>query len=47
MKKKRVAITGLGLVTVKRVLSDYGAKIVVASKPGKGSTFTVTFPKTA
>ena len=38
--------TGLGLVTVKRVLSDYGAKIAVASKPGKGSTFTVTFPKT-
>jgi two-component system, OmpR family, phosphate regulon sensor histidine kinase PhoR len=37
--------TGLGLVTVKRVLSDYGAKIAVASKPGKGSTFTVTFPK--
>jgi two-component system, OmpR family, phosphate regulon sensor histidine kinase PhoR len=39
--------TGLGLTTVKRVLSDYGAKIAVASKPGKGSTFTVTFPKAA
>jgi signal transduction histidine kinase len=37
--------TGLGLVTVKRVLADYGAKIAVASKPGKGTTFTVTFPK--
>ncbi|MCX7031142.1 MAG: ATP-binding protein [Spirochaetes bacterium] len=37
--------TGLGLVTVKRVLSDYGAKIAFSSKPGKGSTFTVTFPK--
>jgi signal transduction histidine kinase len=37
--------TGLGLVTVKRVLEDYGAKIAVASKPGRGSTFTVTFPK--
>jgi two-component system phosphate regulon sensor histidine kinase PhoR len=37
--------TGLGLVTVKRVLADYGAKIDVSSKPGKGSTFTVTFPK--
>jgi two-component system phosphate regulon sensor histidine kinase PhoR len=37
--------TGLGLTTVKRVLSDYGAKIAVVSKPGKGSTFTVTFPK--
>jgi signal transduction histidine kinase len=37
--------TGLGLVTVKRVLGDYGAKIAVASKPGKGTTFTVTFPK--
>jgi two-component system phosphate regulon sensor histidine kinase PhoR len=37
--------TGLGLVTVKRVLADYGAKIAVASKPGKGTTFSVTFPK--
>lgn len=37
--------TGLGLVTVKRVADDYGAKIDVSSKPGKGSTFTVTFPK--
>jgi signal transduction histidine kinase len=32
-------------VTVKRVLDDYGAKITVASKPGKGTTFTVRFPK--
>jgi two-component system phosphate regulon sensor histidine kinase PhoR len=37
--------TGLGLVTVKRVADDYGATIAVASRPGKGSTFTVTFPK--
>jgi two-component system phosphate regulon sensor histidine kinase PhoR len=37
--------TGLGLVTVKRVAEDYGARIEVASKPGRGSTFTVTFPK--
>jgi signal transduction histidine kinase len=27
------------------VLADYGAKIAVASKPGKGTTFSVTFPK--
>jgi two-component system phosphate regulon sensor histidine kinase PhoR len=37
--------TGLGLVTVKRVLDDYGARIAVDSKPGRGTTFTVTFPK--
>jgi signal transduction histidine kinase len=36
--------TGLGLATVKRVLSEYNARISVESHPDRGSTFTVFFP---
>jgi two-component system phosphate regulon sensor histidine kinase PhoR len=36
--------TGLGLAIVKRIADDHGASILLDSKPGKGSTFTVTFP---
>jgi two-component system phosphate regulon sensor histidine kinase PhoR len=44
-KTSGIAGTGLGLSTVKRVLSEYNAQISVSSKPGAGSTFTVSFPK--
>jgi hypothetical protein len=44
-KTSGIAGTGLGLATVKRVLSEYNASISVSSKPDAGSTFTVTFPK--
>jgi len=40
-----VSGTGLGLATVKRVLSEYNGKISVQSQPDRGSTFTVTFPQ--
>ena len=39
--------TGLGLAIVKHVLLRHGASLAIASQPGEGSTFTVTFPSPA
>ncbi len=36
--------TGLGLAIVHRIVTDYGGQIDVRSRPGKGTTFRVTFP---
>lgn len=36
--------TGLGLATVYGIVTRYGGWLTVASRPGKGSTFTVTLP---
>jgi nitrogen fixation/metabolism regulation signal transduction histidine kinase len=35
--------TGLGLAIVQSVISDHGARISVASKPGEGTTFRIEF----
>jgi two-component system phosphate regulon sensor histidine kinase PhoR len=39
--------TGLGLAIVKHVLLRHGAQLDIESEPGRGSTFTVTFPARA
>jgi signal transduction histidine kinase len=36
--------TGLGLAIAKDLVTRFGGHIAVQSKPGQGTTFTVTFP---
>ncbi len=43
-KTSGISGTGLGLATVKRVLSEYNGHISVDSTPDVGTTFTVLFP---
>ena len=42
---ERIKGSGLGLYIVKLLMTTMGGKIMVASDPGQGSTFTVSFPK--
>ena len=37
--------TGLGLTIVKRVADFHGGKVACASEEGRGTTFTLTFPR--
>lgn len=38
--------TGLGLATVRQLMEHFGGSIDVESKPGRGTIFTLTFPRT-
>ena len=44
-RSKKVNGTGLGLSIVKHIVICHNASINVESKPGEGTTFTVTFPQ--
>jgi two-component system phosphate regulon sensor histidine kinase PhoR len=37
--------TGLGLAIVKHIANRHQAQLLIESTPGKGSTFTLRFPK--
>jgi PAS domain S-box-containing protein len=37
--------SGLGLPICKRIIKEHGAEITFESMPGKGATFTISFPK--
>jgi signal transduction histidine kinase len=36
--------TGIGLLVAQKVAEDHGGKVTFSSKPGRGTTFTVTIP---
>jgi signal transduction histidine kinase len=36
--------TGIGLLVVQKVAEDHGGKVTFTSRPGSGTTFTVTIP---
>ncbi|HSL22539.1 MAG TPA: ATP-binding protein [Vicinamibacterales bacterium] len=44
-ERRDIGGTGLGLAICRRVLSDIGGSIDVASTPGAGSTFTIRVPR--
>ena len=37
--------TGLGLMISKRIVTEHGGSIAAESKPGEGTTFTITLPR--
>ena len=43
--KRTGAHVGMGLANVKRIVEALKGKVSVQSEPGKGSTFTLTFPR--
>jgi two-component system, OmpR family, manganese sensing sensor histidine kinase len=41
---RRETGTGLGLSIVEKIVHQHGGQVVVASKPGRGSTFSFSLP---
>ena len=44
---REIGGTGLGLAIVKHIVARHGARFEIASKPGEGARFSVTFPPPA
>lgn len=43
-RSRKAGGTGLGLAIVKHIMQAHGGNVEVSSRPGTGSTFTLTFP---
>jgi signal transduction histidine kinase len=46
-KARRIKGTGIGLAMVQHIVKAHGAQILVSSRPGEGSRFTIVFPQEA
>jgi two-component system phosphate regulon sensor histidine kinase PhoR len=44
-RSRQLGGTGLGLAIVKSLVEAHGGRVAVDSAVGRGSTFTVTFPR--
>jgi len=37
--------SGLGLLMTKKIVQEHGGRIYLESQPGKGTTFSIKFPR--